>query len=170
MEEVFRLYKLIILYMLSKVDFPLTTSQISDFALNGEYMTYFRLQQTLSGLAETGLVTEETTHSRTYYHLTEEGAETVDFFKNEISPDIRKNIVSFLKQKKYELKNESSVKADYQRTPKGDYLVSCQVTEQNAPLVELHLTVPDEAEAEAIASNWQKKNQEVYARIMADLL
>ena len=31
MAETFTLYKLIILYMLNKVDFPLTTSQISEF-------------------------------------------------------------------------------------------------------------------------------------------
>ncbi len=170
MEEVFKLYKLIILYMLDKVDFPLTTSQISEFALNKEYMTYFRLQQTLSELAETGLVLEETTHSRTFYHLTEEGKETVHFFKNEVSPEIRKDIDSFFKQKKYELKNEVSVRSDYRRTSKGEYLVSCQVIERDAPLVDLRLIVPDEKEAETIANNWQKKNQEVYAKIMADLL
>ena len=33
MSETFTLYKLIILYMLSKVDFPLTNAQISDFIL-----------------------------------------------------------------------------------------------------------------------------------------
>ncbi len=156
--------------MLDKVDFPLTTSQISEFALNKEYMTYFRLQQTLSELAETGLVLEETTHSRTFYHLTEEGEETVHFFKNEVSPEIRKDIDSFFKQKKYELKNEVSVRSDYRRTSKGEYLVSCQVIERDAPLVDLRLIVPDEKEAETIANNWQKKNQEVYAKIMADLL
>lgn len=31
MAEAFKLYKLIILYMLDKVDFPLTNSQISEF-------------------------------------------------------------------------------------------------------------------------------------------
>ena len=34
MAEAFKLYKLIILYMLDKVDFPLTNSQISEFILN----------------------------------------------------------------------------------------------------------------------------------------
>ena len=34
MAEAFTLYKLIILYMLDKVDFPLTNSQISEFVLD----------------------------------------------------------------------------------------------------------------------------------------
>ena len=45
MAEAFKLYKLIILYMLDKVDFPLTNSQISEFILNEGYTTYFKLQQ-----------------------------------------------------------------------------------------------------------------------------
>ena len=37
MAEAFTLYKLIILYMLDKVDFPLTNSQISEFVLDKGY-------------------------------------------------------------------------------------------------------------------------------------
>ena len=41
MAETFTLYKLIVLYMLDRVDFPLTTSQISEFILDKGYTTYF---------------------------------------------------------------------------------------------------------------------------------
>ena len=52
MAETYTLYKLIVLYMLDKVDFPLTTSQISEFILDKGYTTYFRLQETLSELTD----------------------------------------------------------------------------------------------------------------------
>ena len=78
MAEPFTLYKLIVLYMLDKVDFPLTNAQISDntrssVILDKGYTTYFKLQQALSELAQSGFIREEATHSRTFYHLTEEG-------------------------------------------------------------------------------------------------
>jgi hypothetical protein len=38
------------------------------------------------------------------------------------------------------------------------------------PLIDLTVTVPAEAEAKAIADNWGKKSQEVYALIMQNLL
>lgn len=81
MAEAFKLYKLIILYMLDKVDFPLTNSQISEFILNEGYTTYFKLQQALSELLDSGFIREESTHTRTFYHLTEEGEETIHYFK-----------------------------------------------------------------------------------------
>ena len=64
MAEAFTLYKLIILYMLDKVDFPLTNSQISEFVLDKGYTDYFKLQQALSELADGGLILKESTHNR----------------------------------------------------------------------------------------------------------
>ena len=43
MAEAFKLYKLIILYMLDKVDFPLTNSQISEFILNEGQLRFISL-------------------------------------------------------------------------------------------------------------------------------
>ena len=80
MAETYTLYKLIVLYMLDKVDFPLTTSQISEFILDKGYTTYFRLQETLSELTDSELLKIETTHNRTLYRLTETGADTIHFF------------------------------------------------------------------------------------------
>jgi len=56
MSETFTLYKLIILYMLNKVDFPLTTSQISEFVLDKGYTTYFKLQEAISELTQSELI------------------------------------------------------------------------------------------------------------------
>ncbi len=170
MTSTFKLYKLIILYMLNKVDFPLTNSQISEFILDEGYTTYFKLQQALSELTESGFIREESTHSRTFYHLTEEGSETLHFFKSDISPAIQDDIDTFLKEKKYELKNEVSVKSDYYRNTNREYSVHCQVLEQGVPLIDLTVTAPTESEAETIANNWQQKNEEIYAAIMAQLL
>ena len=70
MNETLTLYKLMILYLLKKVDFPLATTQISDFILGMEYTHYFRLQEALSELREAGMIEAENTYRRTLYHLT----------------------------------------------------------------------------------------------------
>jgi len=170
MAEAYKLYKLIILHMLDKVDFPLTNSQISEFILNEGYTNYFTLQQTLSELSASGFIHEECTHSRTFYHLTEDGLQTLQFFRNDISPAIQDDINEFLTQKKYELKNEVSVKSDYYPNSNGDFSVRCQVIEHGSPLIDLTLTAPTEAEAQTMSNNWSKKNQEIYASIMTSLL
>ena len=156
MAEAFTLYKLIILYMLDKVDFPLTNSQISEFVLDKGYTDYFKLQQALSELADGGLILKESTHNRTLFHLTEDGKGTIHLFRDKISKPIQDDIDHFLQTKQYDLKNEVSVR--------------CQVFENHEPLIDLTLSVPTEKEAAAIALNWQKKNQVVYAWLMSQLL
>lgn len=54
------LYKLMILYMLNKVDFPLTNSQISEFFLENEYTNYFSLQESINELCENNFVFSDT--------------------------------------------------------------------------------------------------------------
>ena len=168
--EAFTLYKLIILYMLEKLNFPLTNGQISEFILDKGYTNYFTLQQTLAELVEANFIREETTHNRTLYHLTEEGAETNQFFKNNISAAIQKDIDTFIAEKRYELRDEVSVKADFYQNKNLEYDVRCQILENGAPLIDLTISVPTEDQAETVANNWNKKNQEIYAQIMAELL
>ena len=52
MAEALTQYKLIVLYMLDHVDFPLTNTQISNFVLEKEYTTYFTIQQAISELCK----------------------------------------------------------------------------------------------------------------------
>lgn len=170
MENPLKLYKLIILYMLDRVDFPLANTQLSEFILGEGYTDYFKFRQTITELAEEGFIQEESTHNRTLYHLTAEGEETIHYFRNDISRSIREDIDRFLKKKQYELKNEVSVKSDYYPNSKNEYLVHCRVLERGAPLIDLTITVPTEAEAQAAANNWSGKSQKIYAFIMANLL
>lgn len=156
--------------MLEKVDFPLTTSQISEFILDKGYTTYFKLQEALSEMVESGLLRVETTHNRTLYHLTENGAETIQFFKNKISTAIQNDIDEFLKEKKYDLKEEVAIKSDYYLNTNHEYEVRCQIVENGFSLIDLKITVPTEIEAETIASNWSRESQKIYSSLLSQLL
>ena len=107
MAEPFTLYKLIVLYMLEKVDFPLSNTQISDFFLEKEYTNYFTVQQVVHDLIETDLISTESTHSNTQYSITAAGKETLQFFHDKISPAIQNDILHYFDKHKVELKNEN---------------------------------------------------------------
>ena len=47
-QEQLTLYKLMILYLIEKVDFPLSNSQISEFILDKGYTNYFTVQLFMS--------------------------------------------------------------------------------------------------------------------------
>ncbi len=98
-QEPLTLYKLIVLYMLDQVDFPLTGAQVSDFILTKEYTSFLTLQQAISELNEAGLIATRSIGNRTNLLITGEGKNTLSFFENRISDTIKKEVVQYLKEK-----------------------------------------------------------------------
>ena len=170
MAEAQTLYKLIVLTMLGKVDFPLTNAQISDFILTKEYTNYFTLQQVLSELVETELAEVHTVRNSTYYHMTGKGKETLSYFGNMVSSAIHEDMDKYFKENAIALRDEMAVRADYFPNNQGEYSVRLRVMEKDAPIIDLTLSVPTENQANNICNNWKKKNQKIYANLMQELL
>ena len=169
-ESTYSLYKLIVLFMLRKVTFPLTNAQISDLVLSQNYTTYFRLQEVITEMVDTDLISKETRNHTTYYYLTDQGRQTLDYFEDEISPEIRREVSNYLVLHSYEMRSESSTMADYFLTSDHNYCVNCIVREGNQTLIELKFTVPTEQSAMILADNWKQKSQEVYEAVMRILM
>lgn len=164
------LYKLIILYTLDNTRHPLTNSQIANMMLDHDYATYFHVQEALADMVETRLVSMNTVRSTSYYKITEEGETTLSYFTNEISDAIKEEIRSYLKEHGTELRNRTSVLADYYKNTNQEYSVRCLVKERTATLIDLTLTVPTEEAAQSICQKWRSSCQEIYAYLMEQLL
>lgn len=169
MQDPLTLYKLIVLYMLDRVNFPLTKTQVGDFILEKEYTNYLTLQQVISELIETGLISAESIRNRTHLAITKEGQETLSFFENRINDGIKADIKTFFKENELELRNEVSVLADYYKSTSGEFEAHLIAKDRNINLVEITLSVPVEETAAAICDNWQKKNQEIYQYLIQEL-
>ena len=164
------LYKLMVLYMLNKVNFPLSNSQIAEFMLDRQYTNYFTLQEVLNSLANDGFVQILTYRSSTQYKLTREGIDTISFFDSKISPAIREDIDEYLKENKYDLKCEVGTTSDYYKSTGGDYIVHCQVKEGNTNLIELNIAVPLEQQADAMCAKWKDASQDIYDFVLHKLM
>lgn len=169
-QELFTLYKLIVLYMLDKVRFKMTYSQLCSFILEREYTSFITLQQILSDLKDTELIEIDENHTnRTYLSITAEGQKTLSYFKGRIGKAIIADIDSFLAENNLELKSEASVTADYLRTAGGAYTVSLSVRERDEVLASVTLSVPTEQLAENVCENWYRKNQQIYKYLVGEL-
>lgn len=163
------LNKLIVLYMLDRVAFPMTAAQVSDFILGREYTVFLTLQQVIGELTETGLISAKTVLNRTYLSLTDEGRETLELFRNRINIAIRQDINTYLKENECALRNEISVSGRYYKATSGEYEAQLTAKDKDIKLIDLTLSVPDESTAAAICENWQSKNQEIYQYLAKEL-
>ena len=170
LSEPMTLYKLMNLYMLKQVNFPLTNAQLSNFFLNREYTSYFTLQQALSELLDAGLIRMETLHNSSRYEITKEGEDTLDFFGRKISPAIIEDMDEYLKENRFRMRNEVGLVSDFYKSTNQDYIVHCEVREGKNVLVNLDVSVPDKEQAEIMCNHWRDRSQEIYAYIMKSLM
>ena len=168
--EPMTLYKLMNLYMLHQVNFPLTNAQLSNFFLDREYTTYFTLQQALNELLDAGLVKKETMRNSSRYEIAKEGEETLEFFGKNISPAIVSDMDEYLKQNRFRMRNEVGLISDFYKSTNQDYIVHCEVREGKAVLVNLDISVPDKEQAEIMCNHWKDRSQEIYAYVMKSLM
>ena len=162
-------YKLIVVYMLTRVDFPLTKAQIGDFILGKEYTNFLTLQQVIGELIDTGLVMAQAIRNRTHLTITGEGRETLSFFQNQINDSIKTDIDDFFRENEIELRNEVSILADYYKSTSGEYEAHLRAIDKGITLVDITMSVTDEETASSICQNWEKKNQIVYQSLIREL-
>ena len=155
--------------MLNRVNFPMTTAQVSDFILGKDYTNFLTLQQVINELNEAGLISSETIRNRTHLSLTDEGRETLQYFENRISDTIKQEINTYFSENEYSLRNEVSVLGDYYKSTSGEYEAHLVAKDRGIVLVDITLSVPTEETAAAICDNWQKKNQSIYQLFIREL-
>lgn len=169
MHEPLTLYKLIVLYMLGRVDFPLTKAQIGDFILEKEYTNFLTLQQAIGELIDAGLITAHSIRNRTHLSITKEGRETLNFFENQINAGIKNDIADFFRDNEIRLRNEVSILADFYKSTSGEYEAHLTAKDKGINLVDITISVPSKETASTICDNWQQKNQDIYQYLISQL-
>lgn len=168
--DTFMLYKLMILYILSRVNFPLTNTQLTAFIIEKEYTNYFNIQRAISELIDDHFLDSKTIRNSSLYRITDSGRETLLFFDTMISSGIKDDIDQYLAENKYELKEEISTPADFYQVKKGEYAAHLSVIERDTPIIDLTLIVTSEEEASRICINWREKSSDIYGYLMSTLL
>jgi len=162
--------KLIILYLLKRVDFPLTNTQLSNFIIDRGYTNYFSFQEYLHQLIANDLIRTITTTKSTSYTITSEGNTTLEFFESRISESLRDEIDVYLTQNKYNIRQEVEITSEYIPEKDGDYLVHLVAKENSKILIDLTINVFDKDYAIKICDQWKDQSHVLYKTILSNLL
>lgn len=170
MQKPLTLYKLIVLYMLNRVNFPMTKAQVGEFIFDKGYTNFLTLQQVFSELIDADMVQAKSIRNRTHLEITETGRETLHFFENRISSSIKEDIDKYFEDNEFELRNDSLVYSNYYQGSSGDYYASMVIKEKETELINIKISVPTEEIAIAVCDKWESINEEVYKYIVEKML
>lgn len=158
--------KLLILYILDRVEKPMTNSEITQFILENNYMNYFMVQQFLSELVNSKFMEFSTKDGNEYYHLSRAGRESLNFFNDRIPAGTKVAVDRSCEKKKKDLIKESQVIANYFMKNDTEYVIILKVVEKDIVLFSLSLNVPSEEQAKLICNKWKSKSDQVYKNIV----
>ncbi len=162
-------YKLTVLYLLDRAQEALSQSLISSFLLEKGYANLISLMQTYEEMAANGLITAEDREGTAFLTVTDEGRESLRFFRSELSEAIRKEADAFLKENGLRLARERELAGDYYKRSGSDYVAHMAVMENSLPVFEINLSVQDEAAAKRAIARWKSQSTDLY-RIITEKL
>lgn len=170
MSDISLTYKMIILELLGRVNYPLSNAQVSDFIVESGITDYFTAQEAISSLIDAGMLEVIHSSNNTLYQGNEKAQETLRLYQEKISPKIKDEIVSYLNKNGLSMKQSNSLFADYQHLSSGGYLCSLRMLEDEAVVIDLALHVTSRAAAEAVCTNWKVRSLDVYEAVVDRLI
>jgi len=156
--------KLIILYILNKLNKPTTNSQLTQIILENNLINYFALQQYISELINTGFINTITDNKKQYLIISNKGIDTLNFFLNRIPDSKIEQLDDY-----FENKNESTQKieplTEYMPVKDG-FEVTLILKKGIKNLIEIKLPAKTMEAIETIRNNWKENSQEIYNNLI----
>lgn len=184
--------KLIIMYILQKLDMPVSNNALTKLILEMHLMNYFVLQQCLNELCESNLASlakdapgtknapEQTSDPVTApdaafagssgnYILTNAGRKTLQYLVTKIPSGIRKRLDNTIPAARRQIEEDLLITAEYIPESEDKFLVVCKMREKGFPLIELKATVGTKKDALSVCDNWKKHSSVIYSEIIGSL-
>ena len=159
-------HKLLLLYILDKVDLPIDNSEVTQFVLENNYMNYFIAKQYLSELKESKFIDIVKENNKESYKLSPIGKEALNYFKSRIPLEIMEEIDEKYMKKKEEMIKETQLISHYYKKDESQYIVVLKVIERDLTLFNLSLNVVSNKQAKFICDNWRNNPEVIYKNIL----
>ncbi len=167
--EVLAENKVFILYILNKMEKPITNEGLLKLVLSVVDMNYFYFQQFLLDLLERKYIICFEQEGKHVYQITDSGKETLRLTSN-IVPGIMKlkADISFENELK-ESVEANSITAEYTPRSENDYMVTCKINENNNCIFQVSVFAGSREEAKKIVDNWKDNAYRIYPEILNSL-
>lgn len=162
--------KLLILYILNKIDKPLNSDELLKLVLSITNMNYFYFQQFLLDLLEHKYITNFNDDYNSLYIITDEGKQTLDLTKNMIPGILQLKVDNQFKDSLSRVKDEFSIVAEFIPENEREYSVRLKFVENNKNIFDLGMFAGSREQAKNMVENWEKNANDLYPKIFQLLI
>lgn len=166
--------KLILLWVMEKMEIPLTENSILDICTSrNNWLNYMECKELIWELLNSGfLYKTEEAENEERYTITYEGRNCLSHFYKRIPLSIREKITDYVKLNRMSVKRSQEYLSDYSKNTDGSFTVSLRIRSQlvNEPLFEIKLKAPSRNSAMTACKKWQDLAPNIYENIFETLI
>jgi len=170
------LNKLIMLFVLDKMEIPLTEDSILDICSvkNDWIKNYMDCKAIIHELVESKLLYKlgNVEQGKELYSLSYEGRECLSYLYRRIPFETRESISQYLQINKLNVKSSQEYTATYNKNDDGSYNVILRIYEPliTVPMFELKIKAPSRQSANEAIHKWKSKAPNIYESIYENLI
>lgn len=160
--------KLMLLHIARRLG-PVTNQQALRFVVENDVMDYIDLQLSLAELTEGGLLVRYAGEEGRLYELSRRGREALEMFSGQVPASRMRAIDRVAEPWRRRFQRERQLSCQVEKSDTGEYQARMRVLEHGCTLMELTLTVPERAQAQALCRAFERQAEELYAGLIGAL-
>ncbi|RXM77031.1 DUF4364 domain-containing protein [Clostridium tetani] len=162
--------KLLLLYIIDKINLPISNSQVTDIVLENNFINYFTLQQYLFELISSNFLKTIEDGNKHKLQITSKGKKVLSLFINRVSSEKIVTVDNYLKKQINNIKKDISVISDYTIDYKDKFVVTLKLNKDEINLIDIKFTMDSKDEAKELCEKWKKNSSKMYMEIFKTLL
>ena len=159
--------KVLILYIMVRVETPVTPQTIYELCYQDDSLSYFDVQESIPQMVKTGHL-EQLPNDR--YVITEKGRAAEEITADSVAFTVRERARVAVERNNKNLTREQFLRSEITRKEDGEYLVRMELDELRGSLMDLTLTAPSLQQARRLEAGYRKNAELVYQAVMIGLL
>ena len=161
--------KVLILYILNKLNKPIDNDNLLKLILSIKEMNYFYFQQFLLFLLENKYIIGYTKEDKTMYKITDTGKETLSLTDDLLPGIVKLQIDNALKAEVDDVQNNNHAVSEFFPRNEHEFIVTCKLVKNNVTNFEIKLQADSREQAKLIAEKWENNYNEIYPIILGIL-
>lgn len=159
--------KVLILYVAARSNYPLTSQEVYELCYQDDCLSYFDVCTAIPEMVNSGHL-QEVEEGR--YEITEKGRADGELTADSIAFTVKQRAENAVAKYNRQLRRSSFVKTQIIPREGGDSSVVMSLDDEMGNLMTLELVAPDQRQAVRLSRLFEKKAENVYSLIMAELL
>ena len=158
--------KVLILYVLDKIQKPITNDDLFKLISVRNNMNYFYFHQFLFDLIENKYISSYTKNGEDFLELTEEGKKIYSLTSDMLPGIMKLNIDTKIKNELEQMKEDASVSSEFIPYSENEFTVICRLSENHKTVFEFQTFAGSRHQAQAIIDNWENNAGDIYPKIL----